>query len=66
MDYDPVPELKRKHFEEALKSARLSVSEEDLTRYTLFQQKYDPNFKQQNGGGNNVGIDWGQGGGNMD
>jgi transitional endoplasmic reticulum ATPase len=37
MDYDPVPELKRKHFEEALKSARLSVSEEDLHKYTMFQ-----------------------------
>jgi len=30
MDYDPVPELKRKHFEEALKCARRSVAGDDL------------------------------------
>ncbi len=30
MDYDPVPKLTRKHFEEAMKGARMSVAQEDL------------------------------------
>lgn len=30
MEYDPVPELKRKHFEEALRNARKSVAQVDL------------------------------------
>jgi transitional endoplasmic reticulum ATPase len=30
MDYDPVPKLTRKHFEEAMTTARMSVAQEDL------------------------------------
>ncbi len=30
MDYDPVPKLTRKHFEEAMQGARMSVAQEDL------------------------------------
>jgi len=65
MDYDPVPELKRKHFEEALRTARRSVAGQDLNKYIEFQRKFDPTYKAQQGQNANVGIDWGQGG-NMD
>ena len=30
MEYDPVPELKRKHFEEGMKQSRKSVDANDL------------------------------------
>lgn len=35
---DPVPELTRAHFEEAMKSARRSVSDVDIRRYEAFAQ----------------------------
>lgn len=37
-DVDPVPEITRSHFEEAMKFARKSVSESDVRRYELFAQ----------------------------
>ena len=45
---DPVPEIARKHFEEAMAYARRSVSESDLRRYELFAQ----NLQQARGFGN--------------
>jgi len=33
MNYDPVPEITRKHVEEALKAARRSVTNVDLDKY---------------------------------
>ena len=36
MDFDPVPKLERKHFEEALSYARKSVAVEDLHKYVEF------------------------------
>jgi len=44
---DPVPEIARKHFEEAMAYARRSVSESDLRRYELFAQ----NLQQARGFG---------------
>lgn len=44
---DPVPEIARKHFEEAMQYARRSVSESDLRRYELFAQ----NLQQARGFG---------------
>jgi len=44
---DPVPEINRKHFEEAMAYARRSVSESDLRRYELFAQ----NLQQARGFG---------------
>ena len=47
MDFDPVPELKRKHFEEALLFARKSVADVDLEKYEMFKRKFDPSFAKQ-------------------
>jgi len=47
MDFDPVPELKRKHFEEALLHARKSVGTTDLEKYEMFKRKFDPSFARQ-------------------
>ncbi|EJD07519.1 AAA ATPase [Fomitiporia mediterranea MF3/22] len=35
---DPVPEITREHFEEAMKYARRSVSDQDIRRYEMFAQ----------------------------
>jgi transitional endoplasmic reticulum ATPase len=37
-DVDPVPEIKREHFEEAMKFARRSVSDNDIRKYEMFSQ----------------------------
>lgn len=37
-DYDPVPEIRRDHFEEAMKHARRSVSDNDIRKYEMFAQ----------------------------
>ena len=36
-DYDPVPEINRGHFEEAMKYARRSVSDNDIRKYEMFK-----------------------------
>ena len=35
---DPVPEITRGHFEEAMKFARRSVSDNDIRKYEMFAQ----------------------------
>ncbi|KAK6042692.1 ATPase, AAA family [Cooperia oncophora] len=47
--YDPVPEITRLHFEEAMKFARRSVSDNDIRKYEMFAQT----LQQQRGFGNN-------------
>jgi len=37
-DFDPVPEISRSHFEEAMKFARRSVSDNDIRKYEMFAQ----------------------------
>jgi len=37
-DYDPVPEITRSHFEEAMKFARRSVTDNDIRKYEMFAQ----------------------------
>ena len=37
-DYDPVPEITRVHFEEAMKFARRSVTDNDIRKYEMFAQ----------------------------
>jgi len=37
-DYDPVPEITRAHFEEAMKFARRSVTDNDIRKYEMFAQ----------------------------
>lgn len=44
---DPVPEITRAHFEEAMQFARRSVSDQDIRRYELFAQ----NMQQSRGFG---------------
>lgn len=46
-EYDPVPEITRAHFEEAMKFARRSVSDNDIRRYEMFAQ----NLQQTRGFG---------------
>lgn len=35
---DPVPEITKAHFEEAMKFARRSVSDNDIRKYEMFAQ----------------------------
>ena len=37
-DFDPVPEITRMHFEEAMRFARRSVSDNDIRKYEMFAQ----------------------------
>jgi len=37
-DYDPVPEITRVHFEEAMKFARRSVTDNEIRKYEMFSQ----------------------------
>merc|ERR1712211_47605 len=37
-DDDPVPEITKKHFEESMKFARRSVSDNDIKKYEMFSQ----------------------------
>ncbi|KAF8336192.1 P-loop containing nucleoside triphosphate hydrolase protein [Amanita rubescens] len=46
---DPVPTITSDHFEEAMKYARRSVSDQDIRRYEMFAQ----NLQQSRGFGNN-------------
>ena len=61
-NFDPVPEITRKHFEEALGTARRSVTNMDLEKFEQFRRKFDPSFanKSANTGSNKGGhqIKW--------
>lgn len=46
---DPVPNITRAHFEEAMKYARRSVSDNDIRKYEMFAQT----LQQSRGFGNN-------------
>ena len=37
-DEDPVPEIRRDHFEDAMRFARRSVSDNDIRKYEMFAQ----------------------------
>jgi len=56
-DSDPVPEIRRDHFEEAMKYARKSVTENDVRKYQMFAQT----LQQSRGFGGNFRFP-GQGG----
>lgn len=53
---DPVPEITRDHFEEAMKYARRSVSDNDIRKYEMFAQTlqqsrgFGTNFRFPSGG----------------
>merc|ERR1712187_364409 len=57
---DPVPEITKKHFEESMKFARRSVSDNDIKKYEMFSQT----LQQSRGFGNNFRFPDGQSGGN--
>lgn len=48
-EVDPVPEIRRDHFEESMKFARKSVNENDVRKYEMFAQT----LQQSRGFGNN-------------
>nr|XP_046263179.1 transitional endoplasmic reticulum ATPase isoform X3 [Scatophagus argus] len=47
-DFDPVPEIRKDHFEEAMRYARRSVSDNDIRKYEMFAQT----LQQSRGFGN--------------
>ncbi|OMJ78532.1 hypothetical protein SteCoe_21637 [Stentor coeruleus] len=51
---DPVPEINRRHFEDALNNARKSVTNLDLNKYDQFRRKFDPVYASRQGGGQAV------------
>lgn len=53
---DPVPQIRRDHFEEAMKYARKSVSEADIRKYEMFSQT----LQQSRGFGTNFRFPSGQ------
>lgn len=53
---DPVPEITRGHFEEAMKYARRSVSDNDIRKYEMFAQT----LQQSRGFGTNFRFPSGQ------
>jgi transitional endoplasmic reticulum ATPase len=58
-DYDPVPEIRRDHFEEAMKFARRSVTDNDIRKYEMFAQT----LQQSRGIGSNFRFPANQQGG---
>ena len=56
--FDPVPEITRKHFEEALKTARKSVTATDLDKFEQFKRKFDPSFVSKNNSQGGPRINW--------
>lgn len=57
-NFDPVPEITRRHFEEALKSARKSVTAVDLGKFEQFKKKFDPSFASSSVGSSGPRINW--------
>jgi transitional endoplasmic reticulum ATPase len=55
-EVDPVPEIRRDHFEEAMKYARRSVSDNDIRKYDMFAQT----LQQSRGLGTNFRFPGGQ------
>jgi transitional endoplasmic reticulum ATPase len=58
---DPVPEITRAHFEEAMKFARRSVSDNDIRKYEMFAQT----LQQSRGFGNTFRFPAAAGGGSQ-
>lgn len=58
INVDMVPELTRKHFEEALKGSRTSVTRADLEKFEQFRRKFDPSFASRQTGSQGPKINW--------
>ena len=71
MDTDPVPELRRDHFEESMKYAHQSVSQNDVRKYEMFAQTLQQsrglggNFRFPTSAGGTAPQGGGQGGPGM-
>jgi len=46
---DLVPQITRRHWEEALSKARISVTQTDLAKYDDFRRKFDPMYAASRG-----------------
>lgn len=57
-NFDPVPEITRKHFEEALRTARKSVTATDLDKFEQFRRKFDPIFVNKTNTSSGPKINW--------
>ena len=44
---DPVPQITRRHFEEAFAAARRSVNSHDLHKFEEFRKKFDPVYAKK-------------------
>merc|ERR1712054_425022 len=55
---DPVPVITRKHFEEAMASARRSVTVYDLQKFEQFKEKFDPAYAAKKGKIQRAVINW--------
>ena len=55
---DPVPVISRGHFEEAMATARRSVTNIDLKKFQDFAQKFDPTYARASGGAKKFKLDW--------
>ena len=56
---DPVPQITRRHFEEAFAAARRSVSVHDLHKFEEFRKKFDPVYAKKSAGNvERVRINW--------
>merc|ERR1711935_498724 len=67
-DYDPVPDIRKDHFEESMKYARRSVSDADIRKYEVFAETLQQargfgNFSFGNNGNNQQAAN--NAGGNM-
>lgn len=55
---DPVPVITRAHFEEAMASARKSVTDYDLQKFEEFKLKFDPAYAAKQGKVQRAEINW--------
>eukprot|EP00826_Nyctotherus_ovalis_P007782 TRINITY_DN1198_c0_g2_i1.p1 TRINITY_DN1198_c0_g2~~TRINITY_DN1198_c0_g2_i1.p1 ORF type:complete len:818 (+),score=255.88 TRINITY_DN1198_c0_g2_i1:410-2863(+) len=58
VEEDPVPVITRPHFEEAMATARKSVTNIDLNKFKEFSQKFDPAYARGGGGVKTKKLNW--------
>ena len=58
LEEDPVPVITRPHFEEAMATARKSVTNIDLNKFKEFSQKFDPAYARAGGGVKTKKLNW--------
>lgn len=55
-DFDPVPEILPRHFEDSMQSARRSVSDADLLKYASFAKNLQQQRNTMSGGASGPGV----------